>query len=333
MTTPSITRRTTLGALGALAATASVARPARAAAAQKITFLTNWFAEAEHGGFYQAKATGLYDKAGLDVDIRMGGPQVNGMQLLTGGGADIIMGYDIQVLSSIAHGLPVTTIATSFQFDLQGLMTHENINAIADLKGHTILIASASHVTFWPWLKQRFGFTDSMAGVDTFNLEPFLVDKSLAMQGYISSEPFEARKAGEKVKFFLFADDGYPPYSGAMVTTNDFIAKRPDAAAAFVRASLEGWRDYFRDPAPANALIKQADPKMSDGQIAYAIKTMDAMHVLDRGLVSGQSIGSMSAARWEKTRDFLVKANLLDPAADWRRAFTTRFTDGLHISA
>ncbi len=327
---PPITRR---AALGALAGAGLRARPARAAARQKISFLTSWFAEAEHGGFYQAQATGLYDKAGLDVDIRMGGTQVNGMQLLTAGNADLIMGNDIQVLGSIAHGLPVTTIATSFQFDLQGVMTHNDINSIADLKGHTILIASVSHVQFWPWLKQRFGFTDAQAGVDTFDLQPFLVNPSLAMQAYPSSEPYEARKAGAKVKFFLFADYGYPPYGSTIVTTNGFLEKHPDAAARFVRASLEGWRDYFRDPAPANALIQRENPKETNGRIAYAIETMKSMHVLDRGLALGASIGSMTAARWEQTRNFLVKAKLLDPAVDWRRAFTTRFTDGLHISA
>src|SRR5512133_4185116 len=79
----------------------------QARAADKVTFLTSWFAQAEHGGFYQAKATGLYEKAGLDVTIRMGGPQVNGMQLLLGGQADFILGYDFQVLSSIEAGIPV----------------------------------------------------------------------------------------------------------------------------------------------------------------------------------------------------------------------------------
>ncbi len=124
----------------------------------------------------------------------MGGPQVNGMQLLTGGAAQIVMGYDIQVLTSVANGLPVTTIGTSFQFDLQGVMTHDDINALADLKGHKILIAASSHIAFWPWLKQRFGFTDDMAGVDTFNLQPFLVDKTLAMQAYPSPSRSRPRR-------------------------------------------------------------------------------------------------------------------------------------------
>lgn len=259
--TPSqgLTRRTVLSA----AAAAGLVRPAHAAPT-KITFLTSWFAQAEHGGFYQAKATGLYDKAGLDVAIRMGGPQVNGMQLLTGGAAEVIMGYDIQVLKSVENGLPVTTVGTTFQFDPQGIMTHDDIPSIAALKGHKILIAASSHSTYWPWLKQRFGFTDDMAGVDTFNLQPFLADPTLAMQGYPSSEPFEAANAGAKVRFFPLADEGYPPYGSTMVTTNGFVAKNPDAVAAFVRASLEGWRDYLQNPTPANALIKIDNPKMTD---------------------------------------------------------------------
>lgn len=323
-----LTRRTML-ATAAGAAVVARARPARAAPT-KISFLTSWFAEAEHGGFYQAKATGLYEKAGLDVDIRMGGPQVNGMQLLTGGAADMMIGYDIQVLKSIENGLPVTTVAAAFQFDLQGVMTHTDIPDIGALKGHKILISASSHVTFWPWLKQRYGFTDDMAGVDTFNLQPFLVDKSLAMQGYITSEPFEAQKIGEKVNFFLFSDAGYPPYGTTIVTTNGFIDKHPDATAAFVRASMEGWRDYLRDPAPANKLIKIDNPKMTDDQIAFAVAKMKEMQILNKG---GAAVGTMTEARWQQTRDFMVKGGLLKADVDWHRAYTTKFVDGLNIKA
>src|ERR1700735_1047403 len=154
----------------AAAALSLAVRPANAA--DKVTFLACWYAQAEHGGFYQAKATGLYDKAGLDVTIKMGGPQVNGLQLLTRGEADVIMGYDIQTLGAVAKGLPVVTVGTSFQYDLQGVMTHSDINSIPDLKGHRILIAGTSHTTFWPWLKQRFGFTDDMAGGSPLHLQP-----------------------------------------------------------------------------------------------------------------------------------------------------------------
>lgn len=323
------TRGTLVTGAAALATATAIARPARAAT--KMTFLTSWFAQAEHGGFYQALATGAYQKAGLDVSIRMGGPQVNGLQLLTAGEAEIIMGYDIQTLASVEKGLPVVTVGTSFQYDLQGLMTHPDINGIADLKGHTILIASTSHATFWPWLKQRFGFTDDMAGAYTFNLQPFLLDKSLAVQGYATSEPFEARKQEPGVKFFLLASDGYPPYGSTMVTTRGFIAKNPEAVAGFVRASLEGWRDYVSNPEPGNVLIKRDNPKMTDDRIAYAIQEMKALKVLNGDAAATEGIGVMTEARWQKTYDFLVKGNLLKPSTDWRRAFTLDYVKNLRI--
>jgi NitT/TauT family transport system substrate-binding protein len=326
-------RRAVMAGVSGAAMAGALVRPVRAAAPTKITFLTSWFAEAEHGGFYQAKATGLYEKAGLDVEIKMGGPQVNGMQLLAGGAADIMIGFDIQVLKSIENGLPVQAVAAAFQFDLAGIMTHDDIKSLAALKGHKVLVSTAAYTTFWPWLQQKFGYTDDMAGVDTFNLQPFLVDKTVAMQGYASSEPFEAQRHGAKVNFLLFADDGYPPYSNTLVTTNAFIAKNPDAVAAFVKCSMLGWADYFKNPAPANKLIKIDNPKQPDDQIAFAIEKMRAMHVLDRGDAAKAGIGTMTDARWQATRDFLVKANLLKPAVDYKKAFTTRFTEGLHITA
>ena len=330
MKSPLLTRRDALGVGAGAVAALSLGKPARAAPT-KVRFLTSWFAEAEHGGFYQAKATGLYAKAGLDVDIKMGGPQVNGMQLLTGGAADMMMGYDIQVLKGIESGLPITTIATSFQFDLQGIMAHDDVPSLAALKGHKILIGATSHLTFWPWLKQKYGFTDAMAGVDTFNLQPFLVDKTVAMQGYPSSEPYEAEQAGQKVKFFLLADDGYPPYSSTVVTTDAYMRSNPEVCQAFVRASMEGWKSYFQDPAPGNKLIQADNPKETDGQIAFAIGKMKEMHVLDRGDGATMGIGVMTEARWQQTRDFMVNDGLLKADVPWQKAFTTRFTDGLKI--
>src|ERR1700758_3146463 len=183
----------------ALIGTAAVAASfTPALAADKVTFLTSWFAQAEHGGFYQAKANGLYDKAGLDVTIKMGGPQINGAQLLLAGDADFIMGYDIQVLKGREQNQPLGTVATSFQFDLQGIMTHDDRADLAALKGRPILIAGSSRSTFWPWLRAKYGYTDDQIRPYTFNLQPFFADKTMAQQAYLSSEPFQAQQQGVK---------------------------------------------------------------------------------------------------------------------------------------
>jgi NitT/TauT family transport system substrate-binding protein len=305
-----------------------------AGAADKVTFLTSWYAQAEHGGFYQAKAAGLYEKEGLDVTIKMGGPQVNAMQLLLGGEADIMMGYDFQVLNSLAKGLPVVTIATSFQKDLQGIMTHDDVKDLGDLKGKTILIATAARTTYWPWLKRKFGYTDEQAQPYTFNLQPFFADKNIAQQSYPSSEPFQAMQKGVGVKFFLFADYGYPPYGTTMVTTTKLVAERPDVARRFVKASLEGWKSYLKgDPSPANALIKADNPKMGDEQIAFGIKRLNELEVADGGDAKTMGMGIIVEARWKATYDLMVQDNLLPAGIDWKKAFTTQFVKDLKITS
>jgi NitT/TauT family transport system substrate-binding protein len=316
--------------LAALALLLFAAAPAEAA--DKVTFLTSWYAQAEHGGFYQAKAAGLYDKADLDVTIKMGGPQINGMQLLLGGEADVIMGYDFQVLSGIAKGLPVTTIGASFQKDLQGMMTHADVKDLGDLKDRTILVATSGRTAWWPWLKQKFGYTEEQTQAYTFNLQPFFADDKVAQQSYPSSEPFQALQKGVPVNFFLFADYGYPPYGTTMVTTTKWLGEHPDVARRFVKASMEGWKSYLKDdPAAANALIKADNPNMSDAQIAFGIKRMNELHVVDGGDAQTMGIGIMTEQRWKSTYDLMVASELLPKDTDWKKGFTTDYVKDLKI--
>lgn len=291
-----------------------------AQAAEKIVFLTSWYAQAEHGGFYQAKAAGLYDRAGLDVEIRMGGPQVNGMQLLLAGEADAIMGYDIQVLQAVEKNLPAVTVAASFQYDVQGMMTHDDVASLAGVKDKTILVSSAGYTAWWPWLKKKYALSDAQTRAYTFNLQPFFADKTVVQQAYPSSEPFQAQEKGVPVKFFLFAKEGYPPYGTTIVTTRKMLEGKPDVMRRFVKASMEGWRDYMVDPTAGNALIKAQNPKMSDAQIAFGIQRMKDLKVL-----SGEEnvpIGTMTEARWKASYDYLVSAGLLKPETDWHKAYS-----------
>jgi NitT/TauT family transport system substrate-binding protein len=300
--------------------------------AEKVTFLTSWLAQAEHGGFYQAKATGLYEREGLDVTLKMGGPQINGAQLLLAGETDFMMGYDLQVLKMLEQGHPVVTVATSFQFDLQGMMTHDNVASLGELKDKTILVATSGRTTWWPWLKAKYKYTEEQTKPYTFNLQPFFADKNVVQQSYPSSEPFQAKQQGVPVKFFLFAHDGYPPYGTTMVTTRGFVEKNPDVTARFVKASLEGWKSYMSNPAPAKALIRADNPKMSEEQIAFGIEQLKALKVLDGGDAQTMGIGIITQARWNATYDFMVSAGLLKPEVDWKQGFTDRFVKTLKLS-
>jgi NitT/TauT family transport system substrate-binding protein len=302
-----------------------------AQAQESFTFLTSWYAQAEHGGFYQALATGLYKKAGLDVTIRMGGPQVNGMQLLAAGQADAVMGYDIAVMKGREQGVDAVTIAASFQKDLQGMMTHEDVKSLADLKGKTVLVATSGRSTWWPWLKTKYGLADEQTRPYTFNIQPFLADKSLAQQGYPSSEPFAAMKAGAKANFFLFADAGYPPYGTTIVTMDKTLAARPEVLRKFVAASMEGWKSFMADPAPAIALIKKENPNMTDETIAFALRRLKELDVFWAGDARTAGLGSMREERFKATYDMLVQNKLLDPKVDWKKTFTTQFVKDLRV--
>ena len=253
MTKPVVSRRQLVQGSAALAG-ASLIRPRAARAATKVRFLTNWFAEAEHGGFYQAIATGLYEKAGLDVELRQGNAQLNGMQLMLGGETDIIMSYDITTLNAAEKGAPIKAFFTSFQFDLIGLMTRPDVNSLAELKGRKVYFGANGYSSYWPWLKSKFGYTDDMAAPKGPNLQTFFNDPNSAVAGYLTAEPYLAVQRNVPVKFFLFAEQGYPPYANTMVTTTEYLKNNSDTVARFTRASVEGWKDYLRDPTAGNAL-------------------------------------------------------------------------------
>lgn len=303
-----------------------------AAAQDKVTVLTSWYAQAEHGGYYQAIATGLYRKHGLDVTVKMGGPQVNVVQLIAAGQADFVMGKDFQTLAAIEQGVPLVTVAALFQKEPQGMVTHTDVAGLADLKDKTVLVATSGRSTWWPWLKAKYGLRDEQARPYTFSMQPFFADRAVAQQGFPTSETFIAEKAGQKVKFFLFADDGYPPYGNTMVTTQKLVRERPELVQRFVRATIEGYKSYLADPAPGNALIRQENPKMEDDLLAYGVKRMREIDFLGAGDAARSGIGTMTDARWKSTYDLMVTSGQIKPIANWQQAYTLQFVKDLKIA-
>jgi NitT/TauT family transport system substrate-binding protein len=303
-------------------------------AQEKFTYLTNWYAQAEHGGFYQALGAGLYRKEGLDVTIKMGGPQVNGMQLMAAGQADCIMGYDTQTMKMWEQGINAVTVAAAFQKDPQVIVAHPDVKKIEDLKSKTILISSAANTTYWPWMKATFGFTDAQTRPYTFNIQPFLADKNLAQQGYLSSEPFAIETEGKiKPTVFLLSDLGWPQYSTTIVCMEKTVREKPKAVAAFVKASMEGWKSYLTgDPSPGNALIKKDNPNMTDAKIAHAIKLLNETGMVFGGDAKTMGVGVITDARMKQIYDMMVSNKLLDPAkVDLRKTYTTQFVKDLRV--
>ena len=289
---------------------------------ERIVFATDWLAQAEHGGFYQALAEGTYRKYGLDVTIRMGGPQVNGLQLLAARQLDIAMADALQVLSAVEQKVPVVAIAATFQKNPTVIIAHPDVTKIEELKGKPIAVAAASNTTFWPWLKGRFGFTDDQKRPYAFSVQPFLVDPNLSQQGFATSEPFSIEKAGLKPVVFLLAELGYPPYSEVLAVTRNTLSTRSDALKRFVRASAEGWKSYLANPAPGNALIKRENPQMSDELLAYGHRKIVEYAIVTGTDTATGGLLTMTDARWRQTIDFLRAAGLAKPSVDYALAFS-----------
>lgn len=293
-----------------------------------IRFATDWRAQAEHGGFYQALATGEYEKRGLKVEIVQGGPGVNVPQLLAAGAVDMGMGSNSFIVLNLAQEkAPVKAVAAFMQKDPQVLIAHpdQGIEAIADLKGRPILLSDASVTAFWVWLKAKYGFTDDQVRKYTFNSAPFLSDKRVAQQGYVTSEPYTIEKeAGFAPKVFLLADNGYPGYATMVLARDALIAENPDAVRAFVEGSIAGWRSYLDgDPAPGDALIKADNPEMTQDVLDQAREKLKSYGIVDGG--EPAMTGRMTEARWTEFLD-MAKAQGVYPAdLDGASAYTLDF--------
>jgi len=300
-------------------------------AEDKVTFGTNWKAQAEHGGYYQAVATGLYRKAGLDVTIRMGGPQVNHPQLLAAGAIDFNIGSSsFGALNYVQGAIPMVTVAAIFQKDPQVLISHpgQGNDTLAAMKGKPILIGAGSRATFWNFLKAKYGYTDDQIRPYTFNMAPFLADKSAIQQGYLTSEPYKIEQAGVKPLVHVLADAGYSSYSCTIETSWKLVREKPDLVQRFVNASIEGWYSYlYGDPGPGNALIKKDNPDMTDDVIAYGIAALKKHGVVDSGEAKTLGIGAMTDARWKEFLATMAGIGLYPRDLDLTKAYTLAFVN------
>ena len=328
-----VTRRTFVAAAGAVTATGALRIPATAQTLEKVTIGTSWKAQGEHGGYYQALATGLYQKHGLDVTIRMGGPQVRYSQVLAAKQIEFSQGESFTALGYVKENVPLCCVAAPFQKDVRVLISHpgQGNDSLAALKGKPILVAGSSRVTYWNYLKAKYGYTEEQARPYSFSLAPFLADKSLSVQGYITSEPFQIEKAGVKPVVHLLANDGYANYANTLETHWDLVKEKPDMIQRFVNATIEGWYSFiYKDPSPANELIKKANPEQSDDLLAYAQKTMKDQQIIDSGDSLKLGIGAMTDARWKAFQTALAPTGMYPPDIDLSKAYTLQFVNKGH---
>ncbi|MGA9005344.1 MAG: ABC transporter substrate-binding protein [Xanthobacteraceae bacterium] len=306
--------------------------PAHAQALDKVAFGTNWLAEGEQGGFYQALAEGTYRKHGLDVTIVPGGPNTNNRILLPVGKIDFFLSANtLQSFDAVAQNIPTVEVAALFQKDPQVLIAHpdQGIDKFTDLKNLTLFISQEGVASYFQWLKADYGFKDSQVKPYTFNAQPFLLDKKSAMQGYVTSEPFAIEKQAKFApKVFLLADQGFSAYSTLIETRRDLVDKKPDLVQRFVDASIIGWTNYiYNDNSGGNALIKKQNPEIADDLLAYSVAKMRQYGIVDSGDATTRGVGAMTDARFKEFFDEMVRAGIVKAGLDYKKGYTLQFVD------
>ncbi len=297
-----------------------------------VAFGLDWQAEAEYGGYYQAVATGLYARHGLDVTIRQGGPQVNQTQLLLAGRLDFSIASNGYLALNLAQeALPFTAIAAMFQRDPAVLLAHpgQGNDSFEALRGKPVMIGADTRASWWNFLRARFGYTDSQIRPYTFNLAPFLADSRAVQQGYLGSEPFAIRKeAGFDPVVLLLADAGFTGYGSLIIGSTKLLAEKPELAQRFLDASIEGWYSYlYGDPAPANTLMKRDNPEMTDALLDYGRTVLRDRGIIDSGDTLTLGIGAMSDARWASFFQSMSEQGLYPRTLDYKRAYSLQFAN------
>jgi NitT/TauT family transport system substrate-binding protein len=328
-----IDRRAALGLLGG-GASALVLVPGAKVAAQgsldRVSYQTNWRAQAEHGGFYHAVAAGIYRRHGIEADIRMGGPQQNPSQLLLAGRVDMIMSNSFEAIRYVQENIPFLCIGSIFQKDPQVIICHPNVghDSFEALRGKPILIGAAGRTSFWPFLRARFGFTDEQIRPYTFNMAPFLADRNLCQQGFLSSEPFAIQQGGVQPVVHLIANAGFANYNTTINISRRMVEEKADVVQRFVTASLEGWAEYIKGgPAieGANRLIMRDNPDMDQTKIDYAIRVMNEQGIVLSGDALTLGIGAMTDERWTTFYTQMRDAGVFPAGIDVKRAYDLRF--------
>lgn len=322
-----------LGAAGAAVAAPGILTQVTAQGLDKISYNTNWRAQAEHGGFYYALANGFYKEAGIEADIRMGGPQLNMNQILVGGVVDMVMSNSFEAINFAREGVPFLCIGSIFQKDPQVIISHPGVghDKLENLKGKTILVGGTGRTSYWLFLKAKYGFTDEQVRPYTFNIQPFIADKQVSQQGFLSSEPFAIEKEGGiKPVVHLIADAGFDNYNTTFTTSQKLVTEKKSVVQRFVDASLKGWAEYMKagpGNAAANDLIKKANPDMGDDKIAHAIKVMNEYGIVKSGDALKLGIGAMTDERWKRFYETMADAGAFPKGIDYKKAYSLEFVN------
>ncbi len=291
-------------------------QPAKAGTAatpvlRRVVFQTDWFPQAEHGGYYQALAKGYYREAGLAVEIRPGGNAAGIKLPVAKGDAYFGMNRSDDIMVAASRGMPLVIVAATFQHDPQAILVHADspVKTFKDLQGRTVIAPPS--MTWIPFIQKKYGITFALRPAN-YALGGFLADPEAIQQCLVTNEPFFAQQHGVAVRTLALADSGFDVYH-TVFCRRELARMEPRVVGAFVAASIRGWRDYLTgDPAPAHALILKRNSQMTPEQLAFSRSEMILRSLVSGDPLRGEDIGQLSLTRLSEQIDVLLDLKLLD---------------------
>ena len=293
-------------------------------ALRKVVLQTDWFPQAEHGGFYQALAKGYYAEAGLDVDIWAGGPGAGIKLKVLKGDADFGMSRSDDLMVAASGGMPLVMVAATMQHDPMALMVHADspVKTFRDLDGRVVIGNVA--LAYMPFLERKFGIAFEKRQ-NTYGLGEFLANPEAIQQCVVTNEPFFAEQNGRKVRTLTLASAGYDCYH-TIFCRRELIATAPEVVRAFVHASVRGWRDYVeKDPSPADALILKRNSQMSADLLRFSRSELIIRHLVTGDRAKDEDIGQLTLVRLSEQMDTLLALKIMEYPVALARVVTKDF--------
>jgi NitT/TauT family transport system substrate-binding protein len=276
-----------------------------------VTLQLDWYAQAEHGGYFQALAKGYYKDAGLDVTIKELGPGITGGQLLSSSNGNFSLGYSDEAIVQVARDIPIVVVMAQMQHDPLALLIHQEspVKTFRDLQGHAVMTTPGAN---WvAYVQHKFQIQFSVIPLN-FGMAQFMADPNFIQQCFLTNEPYYVEKNGGHPRVLPLSESGYDPYR--VVNGNaGFVAAHPRVTRAFVQASLRGWLDYMNgDPSPAFAEIARRNVQMTPDFIAYSYRAMKQYHLIEGDKAKGEATGILSRHRLQSQIDALQDLGFLD---------------------
>lgn len=318
-----------------LAGAMSVAASA-AMAADKLALQLKWVTQAQFAGYYVAKDKGFYKEENLDVEIKPGGPDIAPVQVLAGGGADVVLDWMPSALASREKGVALVNIAQPFKTSGMMLTCRKDsgISSPQDFKGKTLGVwFFGNEYPFLSWMSQLGIPTDGSAnGVKVlkqgFNVDPILQKQADCVSTMTYNEYWQIIDAGlsaDDLVVFKYEDQGVATLEDGIYVLEDKL-KDPafeDKMVRFVRASMKGWKFAETNPDEAAEIVLENDASGAQTE-KHQKRMMGEIAKLTAG-----SNGALDEADFKRTVSTLLKGGsdpviTKEPVGAWTSAITDK---------